>query len=197
MYKIKKVDADKLGLHDPMWDKAVVADVCVDNWSGYIKSPKMTAKLLYSDFGLHIKMETDETKIFATKTEQNSAVCLDSCMEFFFRPNADDERYINFEFNPFGTMYMSLRRSRKDFVFPKEDRDFFDVKTEINDKGWMVAFTIPFEFMDRMVGTHTKTFYGNIYKCCDVNRHFATYYPVKTKEPDYHRPEYFDKFVLE
>ena len=69
----------------------------------------------------------------------------------------------------------------------------------INDKTWVLQFCIPFEFMDKISGKHTNTIFGNLYKCGNEteNKHFATYYPINTEEPDFHRPDFFGEFILE
>ena len=54
-------------------------------------------------------METDEEEIVARCRTQNGNVCGDSCMELFIRPNENDERYINIEFNAFNTINIGFR----------------------------------------------------------------------------------------
>jgi len=199
MYIIKKTENNIKCINDKAWETANVANIDTVNWDGYGCPPKTTAKLLYSDFGIHVQLETDENPLLARFRNQNDSVCLDSCMEFFFRPNENDPRYFNFEFNPFGTMYFALRTSRFDPVHPDKDKSYFNVKSYVDDKKWVLQFCIPFEFIDEVFGSHTKTIYGNLYKCGDEteNMHYATYYPVKSEEPDYHLPETFGLFVLE
>ena len=197
MYKVKKVDKKLTEINDNLWDIAEVAEVSLDNWGQNEYTPKMTARILYSDYGLHVKMTTDEDNLVATYRNQNSDVCLDSCMEFFFRANENDPRYCNFEFNPFGTMYISTRTSRTVFSFPEVDKRFFEVQSEVGPEEWSVMFSVPFDFIDREHGGHTKRMLGNFYKCGGTRRHFLTYYPVKHPVPDFHRPEYFGDFELE
>ncbi|MEE1043251.1 MAG: carbohydrate-binding family 9-like protein [Clostridia bacterium] len=200
MYIIKKTENDIKCINDKGWDNAEVAVIDTINWEGECGCPpKTTAKLLYNDFGLYVRMETDEKPLLARYTEQNSPVHTDSCMEFFFRPNENDPRYLNFEFNPFGTMYFAIRTSREDFAHIDKDKKFFNVKSYVDDKKWVLQFCVPFSFIDEVFGSHSTTIYGNLYKCGDEteNPHYATYYPIKSDEPDYHRPECFDKFILE
>ena len=199
MYIIKKTENIIKCINDKAWDTANVANIDKVNWEGYGCPPNTTGKLLYNDYGIYVQLETDENPLLARLRNQNEEVCCDSCMEFFFRPNENDPRYFNFEFNPFGTMCFALRTSRYDPKYPDKDRKFFNVKSYVDDKKWVLQFCIPFEFIDGIFGTHTKTIYGNIYKCGDetANIHYATYYPILTEEPDYHRPEYFGKFILE
>ena len=198
MYIIKKTENNINCIFDKAWDCADIANIATINWEGFNEAPQTTGKLLYNDFGIYIQLETDENPLLARYRNQNDPVCCDSCMEFFFRPNENDPRYFNFEFNPFGTMYLAVRTSRYDSAFPDKDKQYFNVKSYVDDKRWVLQFCVPFEFIDEILGGHTKTMYGNLYKCGDETNsiHYATYYPVKTEKPDYHRPEFFGEFVL-
>ena len=199
MYIIKKSRKDINCIEDKNWDFANVANIDKVNWHEYGCIPKTTAKLLYNDYGIYVQLETDENPLLARYCKQNDTVFRDSCMEFFFRPNKNDPRYFNFEFNPFGTMYFAVRTSHFDPVYPDKDKQYFKVISYVDDKRWTLQFCIPFEFIDEIFGGHTKTIYGNLYKCGDQtqNTHYATYYPITTEKPDYHRPEFFGEFVLE
>lgn len=199
MYVIKKTENKIRCINDKAWDIANVANIDKVNWQEFGAIPKTTAKLLYNDYGIYVRLETDEEPLLARYRKQNDSVSCDSCMEFFFRPNKNDPRYFNFEFNPFGTMYLGLRTSRYDSVHPDKDKEYFNVKSYVDDKRWVLQFCVPFEYIDEIFGVHTKTMYGNLYKCGDEtqNPHYATYYPITTEEPDYHRPEFLGEFVLE
>lgn len=199
MYIIRKTDIDIKCINDDAWELADNAELDKFNWPQYGHPPKATAKILYNDYGIYVRLETDEKPLLARYCNQNDMVSDDSCMEFFFRPNENDPRYFNFEFNPFGTMYLGVRTSLFDPVHPEKDKKYFNVKSYVDDKRWVLQFCIPFEFIDGIFGSHTKTMYGNLYKCGKEtqNRHYATYYPIDTEEPDHHRPEFFGEFVLE
>lgn len=199
MYIIKKTQNNIKCINDKAWEDANIAKLDKINWPEFSWAPNTTAKLLYNDFGIYIQLETDEKPLLARFCNQNDPVCRDSCMEFFIRPNENDPRYFNFEFNPFGTMYFGLRTSRLDPSHLDKDKEYFNVKSYVDDKKWVLQFCMPFEFIDEIFGGHTKTMYGNLYKCGNDTEkpHYATYYPIATEKPDYHRPEFFDKFILE
>ncbi|MBQ4631510.1 MAG: carbohydrate-binding family 9-like protein [Clostridia bacterium] len=199
MYIIKKADHKIECMCDKAWGNANVADVCIKNWAQFEYAPVTKAKILYSDYGIHVQMESDEDPILARYTDQNSSVCADSCMEFFFSPNADDKRYFNFEFNPFGTMYCGVRTSRYDPEYPTEDKKYFEVKTYVDDKTWKLQFCVPFEIIDRIFGKHSDVFKGNLYKCAEESgkEHYLSFYPLDPEQVDFHRPEFFGEFSFE
>lgn len=199
MYIIKKSDHVITCACDSVWGNANVAEINNFNWDKNMNTPHTTAKLLWSEAGVHVRMVTDETPLLARVTKQNGDVYADSCMEFFIRPNANDERYINFEFNAFGTNYFSVRYSRDNFELTKWGKKDFNVKSKVNDGEWVLMFTMPFRMVDEIFGGHTDTMYGNLYKCCEDKEpmHFASFYPIDTPTPDFHCPLFFGEFILE
>ena len=199
MYTIKKSNSKITDINDKSWDMAEIAEVNCINWKEFSWKPNTYARVLYSDYGLHIKLVTDEQNLFVSRREQNSDVSKDSCMEFFIRPCMSDERYLNFEINPFGTMYLGVRYNRDNKELIALPREYFDVQSVVSDKEWVVAFNIPFEFIDKIFGVHDDKMLGNIYKCGEDTEieHYVTYYPISSAEPDFHRPECFREFVLE
>lgn len=199
MYIIKCTENRKLSMWDEAWNTANIASIDKINWQEFDYAPNTTAKIMYNDDGICVQMQTDEKPLLACRTKQNSDVSNESCMEFFFRPNENDSRYLNFEFNAFGTMYLACRTGRYDAVHPDADRNFFDVQTYVDDEKWVLQFFIPFSFIDGIFGSHTKNMYANLFKCgVDTeNTHYVTYAPIDTPEPDFHQPEFFAEFILE
>lgn len=199
MYIIKKIENNINCINDKAWDFANVANIDKINWKEFSRAPKTTAKLLYNEEGIYVQLETDEKPLLARYCNQNDDVYCDSCMEFFVRPNENDPRYLNFEFNPFGTMYLAVRTSLFDPVHPDKDKTYFNVKSYVDDKRWVLQFCVPFAFIDEIFDAHTRTMYGNLCKCGDetLQEHYATYYPITNEKPDYHRPEFFGVFILE
>ena len=199
MYVIKKISHNVESIYDVAWNKANVAFIDTNNWSQYDYIPNTYAKLLYNEEYLYVKMWTDEKPLLARHTEQNSPVCKDSCMEFFFSPNENDKRYMNFEFNPFGTMYLAVRTGRHDGVHPDKDKSFFNVQSVVTEDFWTLQFAIPFSYIDEVFKSHTKTMKGNLYKCGEdtEKEHYLSFYPLSPTDVDFHRSEYFKEFVLE
>ncbi len=199
MYIIKRTEKSELTMWDTEWEKANVAEISVINWQEYDYKPHTTAKMLYNDNGIYVQMETDEEDLIARCTEQNGNVCNDSCMELFIRPNENDARYINIEFNAFNTINIGYRYDRHNKVLPDVKNTYFSPESFVEKNRWVLQFIIPFEFIDGIYGGHTKKMYGNIYKCGEDTKrpHFVTYAPINTPTPDFHRPEYFVEFTLE
>lgn len=199
MYKIKKTNKKITDICDKEWEKAQIADINICNWEEFARDVKTTAKLLYNDFGIYVQMQTNERPLLARCTEQNGRVCRDSCMEFFISPNEADKRYINFEFNPFGTIHYSIRVSVDEWTHPKQKKDYFEVQSYVDEETWIIQFFVPFEFVDEIFGCHTQKMRGNLYKCGGdtVKTHYISYYPIHTDSPAFHSPQFFGEFILE
>ena len=60
---------------------------------------QMTAQICYDPENLYVHMQAVEPEIRAKYDAPLSMICEDSCMEFFFAPDPDDDRYLNFEIN--------------------------------------------------------------------------------------------------
>ena len=109
-------------------------------------------KIVYSANKLRIYMKAYEQHIHATYLDLNSDVSRDSCLEFFIKPNADDPRYLNFEFNPFGALLIGIGSSAYDRRRLNEiNPEVFHIRTRLFSEGerncWSVSFEIPNEVM--------------------------------------------------
>ena len=196
-----------------VWEKVEKAEVDCYPWdqNGYM--PKTEARVVYSEKGFHILMTSYETQIMATRENFNDPVCRDSCMEFFFMPDpGNDKRYLNFELNPLGTLYLGLGRNRLERAkIADVNPEMFNIshsvtKESINDfsgPSWSVRYFIPFSFINRYFGNlDFKSGFkmaGNFYKCAEDTElpHFGSWNIVRNETPDFHRPECFGSLILE
>ena len=166
----------------------------------------MEQKLCCNEEGLHVYQLCTEKNIRAEVTEEFGQVCNDSCMEFFFAPVSGDERYINFEINPNGSLCLGIGLGRADRIrlMPKDPKELFKIETGRTDDGWFVRYTIPNEFIRTL-------FYGfkgfeagmeigaNVYKCGNLTAlpHYLTWNPMSCPKPDYHRSCDFGRMIIE
>ena len=131
-------------------------------------------------------------------TDDNSAVCEDSCMEFFIQPNINDKRYFNFELNPIGTLHLAIGRSRYDRRYIDFNKSDFDIKSDISNGIWSLTFKIPFDFINKHTGI-TPICRANFYKCGDKTglEHYCVWNTVETPTPDFHQSEFFGELKFE
>jgi hypothetical protein len=179
------------------------------NWGDFQYRPKVEFRIAHVKNEIWLKYYVNEKHILARETNINGNVHKDSCVEFFISPV--EHNYYNFEFNCIGTIkvgYGHGRHNRK-YVDPELIQKII-VKSTLGNEPfeektggfeWEMMIRIPIECFTY---SKLKTFSGlkargNLYKCGDDTSepHFVTWKPVKTKNPDYHRPEYFGDIHFE
>jgi hypothetical protein len=155
--------------------------------------------------GILVCFEADEPSPRAVFENRDDPVYNDSCMEFFFQPFADDERYINFEINPNGAYLSAVGYDRNGRAFLRKISGCAPcVKACISDSGWSAELFVPEQLISDVFGrkysvTEAEYIRANFYKCGDLTPlpHYASLFPVNTPEPDYHRPEFFGKIFFD
>ena len=197
-YILKKVNAP-MTINDERWEKAEVAKLEF-RWNDYFPSPYTTeARAVHCDHGITVRLKTTEWPVRACITEINGEVCTDSCMEFFVIPNTKEEKYLNFEINPIGTLHLGYGEGRHN----RQHLDFAGKGIELTtavtvDEGWCAMMHIPYSFLKDYYASCEKTMRANFYKCGDktVNKHYSVWNDVELPKPDYHRPEFFGTLTL-
>ena len=197
-YIAKKVPY-KLGIDDDKWDLVPAAELNEGWWDQFPKSYNATARLAHCDEGLILRMDAEEWPIKIKTMKVNSEVCLDSCMEFFFIPNTEDENYINIEATAGAVplCYIGKEREGRKSIKPIEEGLEFKSLIEFG-RGWRLYVFIPYSFIRSRYSSVSTEMRANFYKCGDETEieHYNTWNKVETPEPDYHRPEFFGKVIL-
>lgn len=177
--------------------------------NGY--APHVEARLAYDAQNLYVHFTVKEPHICATHMEQNSDVCQDSCVEFFFQPDpANDRRYLNFEMNCLGVLLVGIGSFRDDLQFiTRESDDIFDIHTTVTqenmaqyDGQWSVEYTIPMSFLRQYFPNltfepgHKMT--ANFYNCGDDDErsHYLCWNFIDAPHPDFHLPQFFGDIVM-
>lgn len=177
---------------------------CV-NWPvDFPYAPEVKVKLWHDGDTFHIEYEVDEEHVAALAESDNGEVWKDSCAEFFI--SFDDKGYYNLESNCIGKILLSHRKGRKEGVEYAGENILKKIERNpsLGDKpfhcrkgegSWRLSLTVPAETFFK---NDLKKFDGvkancNIYKCGDnlPVPHFVSYFPIKTENPDFHRPEFF------
>lgn len=138
----------------------------------------------------------------------NSPVSQDSCVEFFVSPECD-AHYWNFEFNCIGTINASHRSERNNPIRLNDEqlalvkryascgtRPFNEVEGLFT---WNLIIAIPLELIGIHYEGHPIEMKGNFYKCASGSSqpHYLSWNPIHTEKPDFHRPEFFGKIILQ
>ena len=150
---------------------------------------------------LYIRMTARETEIRATLDGPLDQICNDSCLEFFFAPLSGDRRYLNFEWNPLGSLYLGFGAERHTRVRQiVKDTALFAAEPFRTDDGWGITYAIPADFIRlyfpgfRLEGEAA----GNFYKCGDETPvpHYLAWSELTSDTPDYHRRWDFGKLIF-
>ena len=188
------------------WSVVPRADISEYRWLGGY-APRAFAQLVCIEGeGFLLRMTCEESDPRAVYTEYNDPVYTDSCLEFFaVWDGKADGKYVNLEMNSNGALLSCVGESRHGRV-PVKDicGRIFDVKAKKDSDRWSVVASIPFEMLGDIYGIDTGAFsdgyvfLGNFYKCGDDTAipHYGMWNPVMTENPDFHRPEYFGRFVI-
>lgn len=216
VYIVKKLNEDNI-TSDMILKHAEKAEVSCFPWDKNRYMPKTEARVVYTEEkGFTVFLVSHENEFRAEYVKFNDPVCKDSCMEFFFNPNpAKDERYMNFELNPLGTLYLGIGKNRFDSRIITDADDpcipgLFGIKPNMaiisedrSERFWSIQFFIPFSFIEKLYGKINfksgMKMIGNFYKCGDDTKypHYGCWNKVVSLSPDFHRPESFGILYLE
>lgn len=181
------------------------------NWpESYPYKPKMEFALAHTGDALLIHYRVEEQSVRAVALKDQEHIWEDACAEFFIMP-ADDGFYYNLECNCAGKLLIAVGKDRNERKpAPKEvmqgvDRwaslgtEPFDTRNEPTK--WELTLRVPITtfFLHKLNGFDGMKAKGNVYKCGDnlPVPHFISWSPIKTENPDFHRPEFFGEIVFE
>lgn len=160
---------------EPEFSTVPRAEIDTFPW-GCSYRPSTHAHVLALPQAFAVRMVTHDQDVRAEITKLNGPVYTDSCMEFFLMPDPDQsKRYINFEFNALGTLFISIGTNRFDRsnLEIENYKEFFQVRTKIfssqeavinssqkkgrnssidddapcYDNGWSIEYKIPYDFI--------------------------------------------------
>ncbi len=171
--------------------------------------PTTRVKLGYDEKALHLLFHVEDNYIRAKATQNQDAVCTDSCVEFFFTPAEDTiSGYFNLEMNCGGTMLFHYhpRNQKAGIALPeaacRQIRIVHSLPKRIEQEictptTWFLACSLPFSLLRNycnlawpQAGTIWR---ANLYKCADHSSypHWLTWSQVSSPRPNFHLPAFF------
>ena len=192
-----------------MDDKGVSLSIDQANWhEQFPYKPLTSVYLARTDQMLYVKWHVVGVMLKAVYTRDGEAVFNDSCVEFFCK-TPGSEYYYNLEFNAIGTARCARRRSREEDVQPFDEEQYRQILRysslgrrpfcEIDGQFvWDLCVAIPLPLLGIDSAHLPKMLLGNFYKCADDTqaRHYLSWSPVPTKQPDFHQPQYFGELLI-
>ncbi|HDS84922.1 MAG TPA: diguanylate cyclase [Phycisphaerales bacterium] len=201
------VDAD---FEKPVWQATAPLEIaCVQPATGSHR-PLTQVKVRYDQDAVYMIFRVEDQWVRAVATDTHGAVWKDSCVEFFFTPQAEpSEAYFNLEVNCIGTVLMRYQTApQRDIRFLEKD-DCRQIKLaaslarrlmacEIETPVvWTVEYALPVALLRRYAPVEQPrtgaVWRGNFYKCADASSrpHWLSWSPISTASPDFHRPDGF------
>lgn len=165
---------------------------------------RMTQQICYNNEALFIHQSAVEGNIRALHNDPLASVCEDSCMEFFFCPEQDSDRYFNFEWNLNGCLYLGFHDGEKTAVrlLPQNAIEQFSFCGRSTETGWEIFYRIPLGFIQMFCPDFSfapgVTIRANCYKCGDKTEkpHYLSWNPCTCEYPNFHRPSDFGCMVF-
>ena len=183
------------------WSKVPVAPIDHQLWLKQLDIEKVdivcTAQVCYDESAMYVRMTAKEQNIRAEETGVTGMPCLDSCLEFFYRPFEDSLRYINIELNPNCCMWLGYIDEEDQLIRIEEPASILDAKAERTPDGWEVTYQVPAaliaKYFDGFKFESGKKLPANFYKCGDltVQKHYIAWNEIRQDEPAFHVPEWF------
>lgn len=197
-YTITHVDGQ------PEWKDVPTLDIDNQQWADPVDITAH-AQLCYSDEELFVHMWAEEENIRAEypKSDPLGHTYEDSCLEFFFSPVPGDERYMNFEYNPNCCVCIQIGKTKEDRIRMAFEEDIFEAESAQTDDGWEIYYKIPFDFLRNLYpdfkAESGEQISGNFYKGGNltVKKHYISWNPVNSEEPNFHCPEDFGILIFE
>jgi hypothetical protein len=171
--------------------------------------PLTEAKVVYDTDNIYVIFSVRDKFVKSTVTKFNGHVSGDSCVEFFFSPNASEPgHYFNLEVNAGGTpLIFFVTNPRKEFTkLPDSLISQIEiahslptiVNPEIEEEiTWTIEYRVPIKILSEFTNV-TKPQQGvawraNFYKTASEtsNPHYYTWSPVSNPVPNFHLPAYF------
>lgn len=174
-------------------------------WDDCGYTPEGTFSLVYNEKALRVRLTSPVGQPTVLTNQDNGPVWEDNCLEFFLAPYGDHPDYLNIECNALGAMILGKGPARAPRTSVLEIlKPQMEVYTIVRPgKGFEVNYTIPLsalaELFDRPLLQKGDTLRMNLYICGEKTpqMHFGMWNKIDTPTPDFHRPEFFAKGVLE
>ncbi|MBO5316974.1 MAG: carbohydrate-binding family 9-like protein [Oscillospiraceae bacterium] len=155
------------------------------------------AQLCYDDQALYIRLQAVEPEIRAEHHGPLGEICEDSCLEFFFSPIPDDDRYFNLEVNPNGAMFKGFGTNVHTLQRLIPEEAFVVPSIAFTEDGWVAEYAIPYEFIRLFFPDFSpapgRYIRANCYKCGNLSPHphWLCWAPVPEEAGTFHRPDLF------
>lgn len=171
--------------------------------------PHVQSKMMYDDANLYVIYQVKDRYVRSVTTEFNGPVSTDSCVEFFFSPDAQFPlKYFNLEINAGGTplmFHVTKPRTELKKLTTEELKEIqiahslpAIVDPEISEPvTWTIECRVPLSLLKKYSNVSHPAkgvkWKANFYKTGSEtsNPNYLTWSFVDNPQPDFHLPQYF------
>ena len=205
---------------DGQWDKPAwhaVSALRVTHYAGEKPGfePTVEAKMQYDTANLYVIFRVQDRFVRVVTHQINGPVWKDSCVEFFFAPNAaQPAHYFNLEINAGGTplMHYNTVPRKETKSLPKRDIRSVEIAHSLPEKvdpeitdsiTWTVEYRIPLDVLRQHAEITSPgpgvVWKANFYKIAENNSnpHYITWAPIDLPKPDFHAPAFFGELQFQ
>ena len=205
------------------WDGPVWKNASVLSISNYLPQssshrPVTHVKVVHDETSIRFIYKVSDRYVRCTRTEFQSDVWNDSCVEWFAHPKTG-MGYFNFEINCIGTLHVHYvedptrtagGKLKKSTPVLRKTAELLEIYHSIPSAidpeitgpiEWFIEMKVPLIFFEPFIGPvgpiSGQAWRANFNKCADQTSHptWATWNPVS--ELNFHRPQEFGEIVFE
>ncbi len=214
MISIKALRITSQPVIDAGWDKPDWRGAGVVLLEGYMGDkpthfPRTQVKIACDDQALYVIFRVEDRYVRAVADDYQDEVYKDSCVEFFFAPDAESPRdYFNLEVNCGGAMLFQFHRASDGACIevPESQCRRIEIAASLpkiidpeigEPTTWTVEYRLPLDILRPYCRVTEPTsgsqWRANFYKCADDSSHphWLTWAPVDNPTPNFHLPEFF------
>lgn len=199
-------------LDEPAWQgAAAITDFKFPWWTAGQKEQTIS-KLLWDDENLYVSFHCEDAHISAERTERDSPVYMDDCVEVFTAPNATlPFNYFNIEMNVRGAVLDQHHPAGPGkSEAPNWNATGLKIATMVDgtlnddgdtDRSWVLEAAIPLANF-AAVARHTPPRPGDEWRL-NLNRlggktnpQYSQWSPSRTERPQFHAPQYFGRVTF-
>ena len=212
-YRITRVEKDfPVPVEPSFWSSIPALKINHYLWLDNGYRPRVDVRLCYNVRSLFVHFDVFESRIRVRFTRFQDPVYKDSCVEMFIDPFPEKRiGYVNVETNALGAVLAAIGLDRGHRTpIPEADLNGMEIVSSVKSpisgyhgaEFWTLAYKLPLSLFEKHYGGRIEPGHSaraNFYNCGDETevRHYGAWSPVRTPQPDFHRPEFFGRLVFQ
>ena len=203
---VPRVDrAGARGTHDESFWSCVPAVLLRRVQDGADPLQATAVRIAYDVEALRLRFDCDDRDIWATHARRDAPLWEEEVVELFIAPGEDDPSdYVEIEVNPKGAIFdarVSNPEGRRDSMRVDSAWNAAGLVAEVSrpsPRSWRAEIVVPWS--DLCEGEPPRVWRANFFRIerpRDGDPEFSCWSPTLTDPPDFHKPAFFGRLVLD